>query len=113
MTFFSKDNVKHFEVPGDDGKIDTLALLEAARGVVEMVCKYFISFVRFAAHVYRCFITWSRHVAWSAVLFLSYPVTALYRPLYVYCMFIPSSKSLLKRKELRNFLSDKMIVIAD
>lgn len=42
MTFFSKDNVKHFEVPGDDGKIDTLALLEAARGVVEMVCKYFI-----------------------------------------------------------------------
>lgn len=57
MTFFSKDNVKHFEVPGDDGKIDTLALLEAARGVVEMVCKYFISFVRFAAHVYRCFIT--------------------------------------------------------
>lgn len=40
MTFFSKDNVKHFEVPGDDGKIDTLALLEAARGVVEMVSAF-------------------------------------------------------------------------
>lgn len=53
MTFFSKDNVKHFEVPGDDGKIDTLALLEAARGVVEMVCKYFISFVRFAVRCTR------------------------------------------------------------
>jgi hypothetical protein len=40
MTFFSQDNVKHFEVPGEDGKIKTLPLLEAARGVVEMVCKY-------------------------------------------------------------------------
>ncbi|XP_061197210.1 glycolipid transfer protein-like [Saccostrea echinata] len=40
MTFFSKDNVKHFEVPGDDGKINTLPLLEAARGVVEMVSAF-------------------------------------------------------------------------
>ncbi|XP_062572325.1 glycolipid transfer protein-like [Saccostrea cucullata] len=40
MTFFSKDNVKHFEVPGDDGKISTLPLLEAARGVVEMVSAF-------------------------------------------------------------------------
>ena len=39
MTFFSKDNVKHFEVPGDGGKVDTATLLEASRGVVEMVCK--------------------------------------------------------------------------
>lgn len=52
MTFFSKDNVKHFEVPGDDGKIDTLALLEAARGVVEMVCKYFIIASYGSLHTY-------------------------------------------------------------
>nr|XP_022336752.1 glycolipid transfer protein-like [Crassostrea virginica] len=40
MTFFSKDNVKHFEVPGDDGKVDTATLLEASRGVVEMVSAF-------------------------------------------------------------------------
>lgn len=42
MIFFSKDNVKYFEVLGDDGKIDILVLLEVVCGVVEMVCKYFI-----------------------------------------------------------------------
>lgn len=50
MTFFSKDNVKHFEVPGDDGKVDTSTLLEASRGVVEMVCKQFIEFLSGSVH---------------------------------------------------------------
>lgn len=66
MTFFSKDNVKHFEVPGDDGKIDTLALLEAARGVVEMVCKYFIIASYGSLHTFTIrgiSFTRSRHIA--------------------------------------------------
>lgn len=66
MTFFSKDNVKHFEVPGDDGKIDTLALLEAARGVVEMVCKYFMIASYGSLHTFTITgisFTRSRHIA--------------------------------------------------